>query len=72
MMKGIQDDEIWKPDSTFHSSEEEAVAVETAILAAVSHVRVERSSLELKIYHLLLLGFRIISWERVKDLDRAT
>lgn len=47
-LDGIKDDEVWKPDITFNSSKEEAVAVGTAILAAVSHARIERPSVEVK------------------------
>ncbi len=47
-LKGIEGDEVWKPDITFQSTREEAVAVGTSVLAAVSHCRIGSPSVVVK------------------------
>ncbi len=47
-LKGIESDEVWNADITFQSTKEEAVAVGASVLAAVSHARIERPSVDIK------------------------
>ncbi len=42
------DDEVWKEDITFQSTREEAVSLGTSVLAAASHARIERPSVDIK------------------------
>jgi hypothetical protein len=47
-LNGIEDDEVWKSGIRFHSTKEEAPAIGTSVLAAVSHARIERPSITVK------------------------
>jgi hypothetical protein len=47
-LKGIEGDEVWNADITFHSTREEAVSLGISVLAAVSHGRIKSPSVVVK------------------------
>ena len=47
-LKGIEDDEVWNEKINFQSTREEAVSIGTSVLAAVSHARIAKPSVEIK------------------------
>mmetsp|Transcript_10111 Transcript_10111/g.12811 ORF Transcript_10111/g.12811 Transcript_10111/m.12811 type:complete len:833 (+) Transcript_10111:143-2641(+) len=46
-LEGIEDDEVWKQGIHFESTPEHAVSIGTAVLAAVSHSRISRPSVDI-------------------------
>lgn len=47
-LKGIDDDEVWNEKILFLSTREEVVSVGTSVMAAVSHVRIAKPSIDVK------------------------